>query len=153
MIAFDRAIKFEEVDAANIVFFARFVTYAHEAMEHFFGALEGGYAHLILERRVGFPAVHVEITFTAPARYGDVLRIETRVARLGNRSAVFWYRMFHAAVVDLSEPPGHAGPRVEGRLACELKHTIVTTDLRTLTSCEMPADVRALLAQHLEGPG
>ena len=135
MIVFERPVKFEEVDAANIVFFARFVTYAHEAMEHFFSALPGGYAGLILERRVGFPAVHVEITFTAPARYGDVLRIETRVARLGNRSAVLWYRMHHAA---------------SGRLACELKHTVVTTDLGTLRSCDMPADVRALLAQHLE---
>jgi 4-hydroxybenzoyl-CoA thioesterase len=135
VIVFERPIKFEEVDAANIVFFARFVTYAHEAMEHFFSALPGGYAGLILERRVGFPAVHVEITFTAPARYGDVLRIETRVARLGNRSAVLWYRMHHV---------------VSGRLACELKHTVVTTDLGTLRSCDMPADVRALLAQHLE---
>jgi 4-hydroxybenzoyl-CoA thioesterase len=138
VIVFDRPIKFEEVDAANIVFFARFVTYAHEAMEHFFNALPGGYAELILERRVGFPAVHVEIDFTAPARYGDVLRIETRVARIGNRSATLWYRMRHA-VGDL--------------LACELRHTVVTTDLRTLTSCDMPADVRALLAQHLEPPG
>ena len=147
MIVFERPVKFEEVDAANIVFFARFVTYAHEAMEHFFGGLEGGYARLILERRVGLPAVHVEIAFTAPARYGDVLRIETRVARIGNRSAVLWYRMHHAASHDGGDPqpPG-------GRLACELKHTVVTTDLRTLRSCDMPIDVRALLAQHLESP-
>jgi len=141
VIAFERPIKFEEVDAANIVFFARFVTYAHEAMEHFFGALEGGYAGLILDRRVGLPAVHVEIAFTAPARYGDVLRIETRVARIGNRSTVLWYRMHHT---------GGSG---DGRLVCELKHTVVTTDLRTLTSCDMPLDVRTLLAQHLEAPG
>ena len=137
MIIFERHVKFEEVDAANIVFFARFVTYAHEAMEHFFAGLEGGYARLILERRIGLPAVHVEMAFTAPARYGDVLRIETRVARVGNKSAVLWYRMHH---VD------------SGRLACELKHTVVTTDLRTLTSCEMPVDVRALLLQHVESP-
>jgi 4-hydroxybenzoyl-CoA thioesterase len=140
VVVFDRAVKFEEVDAANIVFFARFVTYAHEAMEHFFGALEGGYAGLILERRVGLPAVHVEIEFTSPARYGDLLRIETRVARIGNRSAVLWYRMHHAG----------AGPGEVGRLVCELEHTVVTTDLSTLTSCEMPADVRALLTRHLE---
>ena len=138
MIVFERPVKFEEVDAANIVFFARFVTYAHEAMEHFFGGLEGGYARLILERRVGLPAVHVEMAFTAPARYGDVLRIETRVARIGNRSAVLWYRMYHAG---------------SDRLACELRHTVVTTDLRTLKSCDMPDDVRSLLAQHLEPPG
>lgn len=138
MIVFERPIKFEEVDAANIVFFARFATYAHEAMEHFFGVLHGGYAGLILERRVGLPAVHLETAFTAPARYGDVLRIETRVARIGNRSAVLWYRMLHSG---------------SSKLVCEMKHTVVTTDLRTLTSCDMPADVRAALAEHLEAPG
>jgi 4-hydroxybenzoyl-CoA thioesterase len=137
VISFERAIKFEEVDAANIVFFARFVNYAHEAMEHFFGGLEGGYARLIVERKVGFPAVHLEVTFSVPVRYGDTLRIETRVAKLGNRSAVLWYRMLHAGT---------------GELACELEHTVVTSDLRTLTSCDMPADVRALLAAHLEAP-
>lgn len=135
MIAFHRAVKFEEVDAANIVFFARFVTYAHEAMEHFFNGVEGGYAGLILGRRVGFPAVHVEIDFSAPARYGDLLRIETTVAKVGRRSTVFHYRMIN---------------ETRGVLSCDLKHTVVTTDLDSLKSCEMPADVRALLEAHTE---
>ena len=138
MIVFERAIKFEEVDAAAIVFFARFVNFAHEAMEHFFSHVPGGYAGLIVGRRVGFPAVHLDASFAAPVRFGDALRIETRVAKLGNRSAVFHYRMLNAA---------------SGELACELRHTIVSSDLRTITSCDMPADVRALLAQHLEPGG
>lgn len=45
MIALTRPIKFEDVDA--VVFFARYVTYAHEAMEHFFSAVDGGYPRLI----------------------------------------------------------------------------------------------------------
>jgi 4-hydroxybenzoyl-CoA thioesterase len=133
VVVLDRPIKFEDVDAAGIVFFGRFVSYAHEAMEHFFGALDGGYAGLIVGRRIGFPAVHVEMSFSAPARYGDTLRIETRVARVGNRSAVLWYRM-------------HLGDK----LAAEVKHTVVVSDLRTVTSCDMPADVRAQLVAHLE---
>jgi 4-hydroxybenzoyl-CoA thioesterase len=135
VIVFERPIKFEEVDAANIVFFARFVTFAHEAMERFFAPLEGGYPGLILARRIGLPAVHVEIAFSAPARYGDVLRIETSIAKVGNRSAVLHYRMFLAST---------------GALSTDLRHTVVTTDLRTLTSCDMPDDVRALLVEHLE---
>ena len=135
MIALDRPIKFEEVDAANIVFFARFVTYAHEAMEHFFGGLEGGYARLIVERKLGLPAVHVEMSFAAPLRYGDALRIETSVKKVGNRSAVLHYRMINART---------------GVLSADVSHTVVTTDLRTLASCDMPADVRARLLEHIE---
>ena len=133
MVVLDRPIKFEDVDAAGIVFFGRFVTYAHEAMEHFFSTLEGGYPALIMGQRIGFPAVHVEMSFSAPARYGDTLRIETRIARVGNRSAVLWYRML-----------------LGDTLSAEIKHTVVVSDLRTLTSCDMPADVRARLLAHLE---
>jgi 4-hydroxybenzoyl-CoA thioesterase len=135
VVVLDRPIKFEDIDAAGIVFFARFATYAHEAMESFFAPLEGGYAGLIMVRKVGFPAVDLKVAFRAPARYGDTLRIETRVAKVGNRSVVFRYRMVLAG-----------GDRV----AAEVEHTVVTSDLRTISSCEMPADVRALLLQHLE---
>jgi 4-hydroxybenzoyl-CoA thioesterase len=135
VIIFERPIKFEEVDAANIVFFGRYLTYAHEAMEHFFESLEGGYAGLIVERRIGFPAVSVEMKFTSPLRYGDRLRIETTVAKVGNRSLGFHYRMVNAKTSALS---------------ADVTHTVVTTDLRSLTSCEMPDDVRALLLQHRE---
>ena len=135
MIVFQRPIKFEDVDAASIVFFGRFVTYAHEAMEHFFSPLDGGYAGLIVGRRIGLPAVHLEMSFASPARYGDTLRIETRVLKVGNRSAVLGYRMFLA-----------------DKLSAAIEHTVVVSDLRTLTSCDMPADLRARLLAHLEAP-
>jgi 4-hydroxybenzoyl-CoA thioesterase len=137
VITFERPIKFEDVDAAGIVFFARFVSYAHEAMEHFFSSLDGGYPRLIMERRVGLPAVHLDVSFRAPARYGEVLRIETSVSKLGNRSAVLHYRMFDAR---------------RGHLCAEISHTVVLSDLRTISSIDMPADVRARLAEHLEQP-
>jgi 4-hydroxybenzoyl-CoA thioesterase len=135
MSAYVRPIKFEDVDAANIVFFARFLGFAHEAMEHRFGDLAGGYVRLIMERRVGFPAVKVTMSFHAPVKYGDVLRIETSTAHLGNRSATLRYRMFREG---------------DGVLAAEVEHTIVTTNLDTLTSCDMPEDVRAIFMEYLE---
>ncbi|WP_438000266.1 acyl-CoA thioesterase [Sorangium sp. So ce185] len=135
MVSLDRPIKFEDVDAANIVFFARFLSYAHEAMERFFAPLEGGYARLILERRIGLPAVRVEADYAAPARYGETLRIETSVVHLGRRSATFRYRMVRAH---------------DGVLSAELRHTVVTADLVQLVSVPMPDDVRALFRAHLE---
>ncbi|WP_438042601.1 acyl-CoA thioesterase [Sorangium sp. So ce128] len=135
MVSLERPIKFEDVDAANIVFFARFLNYAHEAMERFFAPLDGGYAGLILERRIGLPAVRVEADYAAPVRYGQALRIETSIARIGRRSATLRYRMHRAH---------------DGVLSAELRHTVVTTDLVQLVSVPMPEDVRALLSAHLE---
>jgi 4-hydroxybenzoyl-CoA thioesterase len=137
VIVSERPVKFEEVDAAQIVFFGHFVAYAHEAMEQLFAVLDGGYPRLILERRVGLPAVRVEMSFKAPARYGDALRIETSVGHLGNRSARLHYRMARKS---------------DGVLVAEIAHTIVTTNLDTLSSCDMPADVRDALERHLDPP-
>jgi len=134
-MTYRRAVRFEEVDGANIVFFARYVHFAHEAMEDFFAPLEGGYARLTMERKIGFPAVDLRSQWSQPVRYGDALRIETTVARLGGRSFVLRYRMLRES---------------DGALCCTIDHTVVTCDLALMRSIDMPADVRAQIEAHLD---
>jgi 4-hydroxybenzoyl-CoA thioesterase len=133
VVVLTHQVRFEEVDAAGLVFFAHLAAWAHEAMVRFFDQLDGGYARLIVERRVGLPAVKLEAEYHAPLRYGDTVSIETSVAKVGNKSAVFVYRMIRTR---------------DRELAAELRHTVVTTDLDALRSCDMPADVRAALERH-----
>ena len=134
MIAVERPVRFEEVDAAGIVFFGRFSSWVHEAMEHFFAPLEGGYANLIVGRKVGVPAVKLTFEFSRPARYGDAVVIEVRTKRLGNRSADLAYTIRDKA---------------SGEVVATCDHTIVSTDLVTMKSADMPDDVRAILQNHL----
>ncbi|MFO0672802.1 MAG: acyl-CoA thioesterase [Polyangiaceae bacterium] len=86
MFVYERPVRFEDVDAAGIVFFARFLNYCHEAMEAFFGPLDGGYVRLINERHIGLPAVHLDVDYKAPLRYGDVARIEVTIPHVGRSS-------------------------------------------------------------------
>jgi 4-hydroxybenzoyl-CoA thioesterase len=134
LIPYARAVRFEEVDAAGIVFFGRYMTYAHEAMEAFFAGAEGGYVGLVRDRRVGFPAVRVEVDYKAPLRYGDTFVAETSCERVGNRSATLRYRIV----------------RADGVVAATIRHVIVLSDLVAMKSCDMPADVRAVLEAHVE---
>ena len=134
MIELSRRVRFEEVDAAGIVFFGAFSSYAHEAMEHFFDQIEGGYAGLIMGRRIGFPAVKLEMEFSSPLRYGDTMTIATSVAHLGNRSTAFRYRV----------------RRADGVVSATILHRVVISDLRAMRSTDMPEDVRAVLSRHLE---
>lgn len=137
MFVYTRKVRFEEVDAARIVFFGRYMNYAHEAMEELFSSLEGGYQRLILEREVGLPAVDVHVKYSAPLRYGDELRVLVTTAHLGRRSATLRYRFVRVS---------------DGVQTAELTHTVVTSDLRALASIDMPADVRATFEAHTE-PG
>jgi 4-hydroxybenzoyl-CoA thioesterase len=132
---YDRKVRFEEVDAAGIVFFARFLTYCHEAMEHLFDALPGGYVGLITERRVGFPAVHLQADWKTPLRYGDVVRIETSVITVGTTSATF----------------RHVVTRDSAHVAT-IDHVVVSTDLDAMTKRTLPDDCRALLVGHRAPP-
>lgn len=135
MIVYERKVRFEEVDAARILFFARFLNIAHEAMEHFFDGLEGGYSALITKREIGLPAVDVHMSFKSPVRYGDTLAVRTSAARIGKRSAVVRYELMNAE---------------DSRLCAEVLHTVVSTNLVTLSSIDLPSDIRAILEQHLE---
>jgi 4-hydroxybenzoyl-CoA thioesterase len=133
MFVYERTVRFEEVDAAGIVFFPRFLSYAHEAMEAMFAGLEGGYVRLVTKRRIGLPAVHVSCDFRAPLRFGDLARIETRVARIGNKSVTLHYELSRTA---------------DGVSVATVEHVCASTDLDAMRAVPVPDDVRALLEKH-----
>jgi len=133
MISLERAIRFEEVDAAGILFFARFLEYCHDGMDRFFAGVPGGYVGLITKRRVGFPAVHVEADFNAPLRYGDTTRIDVTVPRIGTSSCTFRYAFYRVA---------------DGAAVAVISHVVVSTNLDTMTKVTLPDDCRALLEAH-----
>ena len=135
-VVYERAVRFEEVDAAGIAFFARFFNWCHEAMERFFDGVPGGYVDLIMRRRVGFPAVHLEADWKAPLRYGDVARIETSIVKIGTTSATLRYVLTRTR---------------DGVHAATIDHVTVSTDLDTMSKRPLPDDCRALLEQHLIG--
>jgi 4-hydroxybenzoyl-CoA thioesterase len=137
MIEHDRPVRFEDVDAAGVVFFGRFANYCHDAMVRFFDALPGGYSALIMERRIGFPAVHVTSDFRSPLRYGDTARVLGKVTKLGATSCHFDFVMKRAK---------------DGVEVARMSHVHVCTDLPTMTKLPFPPDVLAVLEAHHELP-
>jgi 4-hydroxybenzoyl-CoA thioesterase len=133
MFVYERPVRFEEVDAARIVFFARFLSYAHEAMEAMFAPLDGGYVRLVTERHIGLPAVHVSCDFRSPLRFGDVARIETHVVRIGNKSVTLRYDFFRKS---------------DGVSVATVEHVCATTDLDVMRAVPVPDDVRIVLEKH-----
>ncbi len=130
MFTYERPVRFPEVDAARMVFFARFLEYCHDALEALFGGLPGGYAHLTMVRDIGIPTVRAEIDYTAPLRYGDIAMIEVGVLRLGSRSVTFRHRISRKA---------------DGVRCANVSHTVVLSHISRLETVPIPDDVRTLL--------
>jgi 4-hydroxybenzoyl-CoA thioesterase len=135
VIVYERPIRFDEVDLAGVVFFARYANFAHEATENFFRGLEGGYPALIQTRRIGLPIVHLEADFRSPLRYGDTLHVETTCTQLGTTSATLTHEMKNSATL---------------ALCAVIRQVTVTVELQSFRSCPMPSDVRVALQANLK---
>jgi 4-hydroxybenzoyl-CoA thioesterase len=126
-------VRFEEVDAAGVVYFARFFGWCHDAMAAMLGALEGGYHRLVRDRGLGLPVVHVEADFAAPVRFGDAVRIDVTVEKLGDRSVTLRFRL----------------ERIEDGLhVATIQHVVVLTELASFQAVRLTDDLRTLLTKH-----
>ena len=87
-------VRFGHADPAGIVYYPRFFEWFHDVFEGMFEVVLGEpYAHVLNHRRVGFPAVQVECEWNAPARFGELVRVEVFLSRISERSATFEYRV------------------------------------------------------------
>jgi 4-hydroxybenzoyl-CoA thioesterase len=127
-------VRFEEVDAAGVVYFARFFGWCHDAMAAMLGALEGGYHRLVKDRGLGHPVVHVEADFAAPLRFGDTVGIDVTVEKMSDRSVTLRFRL----------------ERLDGLHVAMIRHVVVLTELASFQAVPLADDLRSLLATHYD---
>ena len=122
--------RFQDVDAAGIVFFARFFEYAHEAFEEWMRAAGLPLGERLRAGDVGMPLVHAEADYHAPTRHDDALALSVRVARLGEKSVGF--------VIEIASEAG------EQRATVRLTHACI--DRARFRAMPWPPEMRAALA-------
>lgn len=129
------AIRFADVDHARILYFPNFLHYFHCTFEDFFEHACGFHYNRVLnEHRIGFPAVHINVDFRSPLRFGDHVAITLDVRRIGHKSATF----------------GYTGRRVETEELC-VEGEIITAviNMDTFKPIELPSQYRQWFEQHL----
>lgn len=133
MFIFHRPVRFQDVDVARIVFFARYAEYCHDAVEALFASLPGGYPALTQDRDVGVPTVNLEVKYSSPLRYGDTAVIHLEATHVGRRSFTLGYTFFR---------------NDSGVVCATVQHTMVTAKLSEIASVDLPEDVRSVLEAH-----
>jgi YbgC/YbaW family acyl-CoA thioester hydrolase len=126
-----RRIRWGESDPARIVYTARYLDFAMDAIEAFFNdRLGASFYEFNVDHGCGTPFVHVELDFRSPLTPRETLETEVRLARLGGSSLTF-------AVT------GRSGERLcyEGRLVC----AFVDTTGAQMKPIPVPPQFRTLL--------
>lgn len=84
-----RLVEFSDTDQAGIAHFSRFYVFMENA-EHEFLRSIGSSVHLESDgRTLGWPRLESRCRFFRPVRFEDVLDIELRVARRGEKSVTY----------------------------------------------------------------
>ncbi len=129
-------IRFGHEDHAQIVYFPRFLHFFHCAFEDLFAHNGIPYRECLEGDRTGWPAVHLDVDFHTPLRFGDTFLVDVETAHLGEKSAVFSYVGW-----------------VEDRKVASAKITVACIDLDSFRSQPIPAKYRALFARFMVEEG
>ena len=126
-----RLVEFSDTDQAGIAHFSRFYVFMENA-EHEFLRSIGSSVHVETGgRTLGWPRLEAQCRFFRPVRFEDVLDIELRVARRGEKSVTYAVTFRH-----------------EGRLVAQGRIASVCCELvpgQRLRSVPMPEEVAAAL--------
>ena len=128
-------VRLSETDSLGVVYHGTFFTYFDVAKMEYLRA-----RGLLEEFRTGESLnliVHASADFRSPARFDDVILVHVRVARIGESSVTFEYR------VEL---------KVDGRLVAEGRSVLSFIDSKTWTPSRVPDAFRASV-RAFEGPG
>ncbi len=131
-------VRFGEIDHAGVMYYPALFDRMHRGFEDFWGeAAQLKYSEVLDVDNLGFPLVNIESNFRKPFRFGERMRMEIDVARIGTRSISLRFRLG----VDESTEVRAVATMVLGVI-----------DLKQFQPCELPQRYRDYLEPYLVQP-
>jgi acyl-CoA thioester hydrolase len=124
----ERKVYYRDTDAGGVVYYATYLGFFEEGRTEL--CLSRGVdTRELMARGIVFPVVHVEADYKSPARYGDIIRIVSRVERIGTSSITFTQEIQRA-----------------GQLLVSARTVWACVDVNRRGSVPVPADIAAKLS-------
>ncbi|MGO8945077.1 MAG: acyl-CoA thioesterase [Syntrophobacteraceae bacterium] len=96
-------VRFGDTDPYGVVYFASYFRYCHRGIEEFLSRC-GLPPHEVLKNQTegfGLPIVSAACDFLKPVRYGEKLRLNVSLSRIGEKSLAFDFRFYRLGGQDL----------------------------------------------------
>lgn len=93
MISTDIRVIYGDTDRMGVVYYANYLRYFEAGRNEFLRAAGARYRDVEREFGVMFPVVEAHLEYRQPARYDDLLRVETSITELRRASLRFDYRI------------------------------------------------------------
>src|SRR5512147_2557576 len=89
-------VRFGDTDPYGIVYFVSYFRYCHRAIEEFLRAcgLKPEETFKNVQEGFGLPIVEAWCRFRRPSRYGERLRVETRIQEMRDKAIIFRFEFY-----------------------------------------------------------
>lgn len=122
-------VRYAETDQMGVVYHSNYLNYLELGRVEWLRSL--GYSYAELEKRgVLLPVVHAELNYRFPARYDELIRVETEVSSIGKSSIEFSSQLFNEMDV----------------LVLEGKVRLVCLNADVFKPISIPEDLRSLIS-------
>jgi acyl-CoA thioester hydrolase len=126
----DVRVRYSETDQMGVVYHAEYLVWCDMGRTEYIRAV--GFPYAAMERQgTALAVAEATIRYHAPARYDDVVRVETTLIRVGSRAIEFAYEVRNADT---------------GTRLATARTTLVAIDAGG-RAISIPADIRARLQQ------
>lgn len=124
-------VRFQDVDAAGLVFFARYFDYVHDTYVAWLEAIGQPLAQVLANRTWAAPLRHAECDYLQPVRFGDELKVLLVLGHLSLSEVSLGFRIERVG-----------GPPVA---VAQSVHTFI--DLTTMERRPVPTEIRVALGE------
>ncbi len=107
-------VRYADTDQMGIAYYANYFVWFEEARTEYFR--ENGYPYTKVEENgVYLPVVEASCSYKAPARYDDLLEIQTEVTHHTRTSMTFGYKIFCDGKLNAEGKTAHVFINQEGK--------------------------------------
>jgi len=123
-------VRYAETDQMGVVYHSNYLNYLELGRVEWLRSL--GYSYAELEKKgVLLPVVHADLNYRFPARYDELIRVETEVSSIGKSSIEFSSQLYNE----------------NDTLLLEGKVKLVCLNADTFKPISIPADLRNLMGE------
>jgi acyl-CoA thioester hydrolase len=116
MVKTEIRVIYGDTDQMGVVYYANYLRFFEAGRNEFLRAKGARYRDIEAGHQIHLPVIEAHVGYQKPARYDDLLVIETALAKLGRASARFDYRVLCGSDVIATGYTVHACIDFQGKV-------------------------------------
>ena len=92
---FEIRVRYSDTDKMGVVYYSNYFTWLEVARTEMFRSFGLDYRSIEKDKQLALPVIEAHCQYKSPARYDDIVLIETKISKMKNTSLRFDYNLIN----------------------------------------------------------